>query len=200
MPWDCVSIFQWSRKRVTLPLLYYHSLCISPEFFLFPSRFPLHASSSRISLLRGCVWCNFPRGGQARGSYGWAVHFPHPSLIPEEPSTYQPGSNLFQANESLLVLLASEVRIWYRFRWKLMPPFQVPPSAILQPSWSLFQHTPPLSSPAIYIYIHNIIYIHQPFSQGPFTSHIHIFEFSTILGQYSYFYRLGETGCYMWDQ
>jgi hypothetical protein len=55
----------------------------------------------------------------------------------------------------------------------------------------------PLSSPAIYI--HNIIHIHRPFSQGLFTLHIHIFEFATILGQYSYFYRLGETGCYIWD-
>jgi hypothetical protein len=54
----------------------------------------------------------------------------------------------------------------------------------------------PLSSPVMHIYIYIIIYIHRPFPQGPFTSHIHIFEFATILGQYSYFYRLGETGCY----
>ena len=27
-------------------------------------------------------------------------------------------------------------------------------------------------------------------------SHIHILEFAIVLGQYSYFYRLGETGCY----
>jgi hypothetical protein len=79
-------------------------------------------------------------------------------------------------------------------RWKLTPPFQVPSTAFLQPSWSLFQHIP--SQQSCYIYIHNIIYIHRPFSQGPFTSHIHISEFATILGQYSYFYRLGETGCY----
>jgi hypothetical protein len=102
--------------RVTLPLLCYHSLYISPEFFLLPSCLPPPpASSSCISLLRGCVWCDFPRGGQARGSYGWAVHFPHPSLIPEEPSTYQPTSNLFRASEPLLVLWASEVQIRYWF-------------------------------------------------------------------------------------
>ena len=50
-----------------------------------------------------------------------------------------------------------------------------------------------------------IIHIHRPFSQGPFTSHIHIFEFATVLVQYSYFYKLGETGCYtkfvwVWSQ
>jgi hypothetical protein len=75
-----------------------------------------------------------------------------------------------------------------------MPPFQVPSTTFLQPSWSLFQHIP--SQQSCNIYIHNIIHIHRPFSQGPFTSHIHISEFATILGQYSYFYRLGETGCY----
>ena len=58
----------------------------------------------------------------------------------------------------------------------------------------LFFSISPLNSPVIYI--HNIIHIHRPFSQGPFTSHIHIFEFATVLGQYSYFYRLGEKGCY----
>ena len=44
--------------------------------------------------------------------------------------------------------------------------------------------------------IHNIIYIHRPFIQKPVKLNIHIFEFSIVLGQYSYFYRLGETGCY----
>jgi hypothetical protein len=52
----------------------------------------------------------------------------------------------------------------------------------------------PLSSLATYI--HNIIHIHRPFSQGLFTSHIHIFRFATVLGQYSYFYKLGEAWCY----
>ena len=77
-----------------------------------------------------------------------------------------------------------------------MPPFQVPSTTFLQPLWSLFQHIS-LSAVLQYIYIHNIIYIHRPFSQGPFTSHIHISKFATILGQYSYFYRLGEIGCYI---
>jgi hypothetical protein len=119
-----------------------------------------------------------------------------PSLIThEEPFTYQPGESFnFGASEPLLVLRASEVQIRYWFRWKLTPPFQVPSTTFLQPSWSLFQHIPSQQSCNIYIY--NIIHIHRPFSQGPFTSHIHIFEFATVLGQYSYFYRLGETGCY----
>jgi hypothetical protein len=137
--------------RVTLPLLCYHSLCIFQSSSSFPRICPLRASSSRISLLRGCVWHDFPRGGQARGSYGWAVHFPHPSLIPEEPSTYQPASNLFRASEPLLVLRASEVQIRYWFRWKLTPPFQVPSTTFLQPSWSLFQHIPSQQSCNIYI-------------------------------------------------
>ena len=161
----------------------------------FPCVCPPSASSSCISLLQGYVWCDLPHSGQARGSYGWAVHFPHPSLIPEEPSTYQPVSNLFLASEPLLVLWASEVQIRYWFRWKLTPPFQVPSTTFLQPSWSLFQDIP--SQQSCYIYIHNIIYIHPPFSQGPFTSHIHISGFATVLGQYSYFYKLGETWCYM---
>jgi hypothetical protein len=59
-----------------------------------------------------------------------------------------------------------------------------------------FSAPSPLSSPAIHVYIYIIIYIHRPFPQGPFPSHIHIFEFAIVLGQYSYFYRLGETGCY----
>ena len=85
-----------------------------------------------------------------------------PSLIThEEPSTYQPASHLFRASEPLLVLRASEIQIWYWFRWKLTPTFQVPSTTFLQPSWSLFQHTPSQQSCNIYIY--NIIYIHRPF-------------------------------------
>jgi hypothetical protein len=100
------------------------------------------------------MWHDFPHGGQARGSYGWAVHFPHPSLIPEEPSTYEPASNLLWSSELLLVLRASEVQIWYWFWWKLTPPFQVPSTTFLQPSWSLFQHIPSQQSCNIYIYIY----------------------------------------------
>ena len=75
-----------------------------------------------------------------------------------------------------------------------MPPFHVPSTTFPQPSWSLFQHIP--SQQSYNIYIHNIIHIHRPFPQGPFTSHIHISKFATVLGQSSYFYKLGETGCY----
>jgi hypothetical protein len=153
--------------RVTFPLLCYYSLCISPEFF-FPHVRPLRAYSSCISLLRGCVWCDFPRGGQAQGSYGWVVQFPHPSLIPEEPSTYHPTSNLFRASEPLLVLWASEVQIRYWFRWKLMPPFQVPSTTFLQPSWSLFQHIPSQQSCNIYTFIILFTFINL------FTRSIHI--------------------------
>jgi hypothetical protein len=45
--------------------------------------------------------------------------------------------------------------------------------------------------------IHNIIYIHRPFIQRSIKLNIHIFEFAIFLGQYSYFYKLGETGCYI---
>jgi hypothetical protein len=121
------------------------------------------------------------------------VH-PLPSLLMRSPLPTNLASHLIRASEPLLVLWASEVQIRYWSRWKLTPPFQVPSTTFLQPSWSLLQHIP--SQQSCNIYIHNIIHIHRPFSQGPFTSHIHISGFATILGQYSYFYRLGETGCY----
>jgi hypothetical protein len=54
-------------------------------------------------------------------------------------------------------------------------------------------HPPPNSHAT---HIHNIIYIHRPFIQRSIKSNIHTFEFAIVLGQYSYFYRLGETGCY----
>jgi hypothetical protein len=96
-----------------------------------------------------------------------------------------------------LVLWASEDQIQYWFSVEFNDTI---PGAFhhLYPSIMVsFSIYSPLSSPAIYI--HNIIHIHRPFSQGLFTLHIHIFEFATILGQYSYFYRLGETGCYTKD-
>ena len=46
-----------------------------------------------------------------------------------------------------------------------------------------------------HIYTH-IIYIRRPFYTRSVKSLIHILEFAIVLGQYSYFYRLGETGCY----
>ena len=138
------------------------------------------------------MWRDFPHGGQVRGSYGWAVQFSHPSLILEDPSTYQPASNLFWASEPLLVLRASEVQIRYFLWWKLMPPFQVPSTTFLQPSWSFFQHIPSQQSCNIYIYIHNIIYIHRPFPQGPSTSHIHISEFATVLANPVIFTNWGK--------
>jgi hypothetical protein len=112
--------------------------------------------------------------------------YPHPSLcMRSHPPTNLRVINFGPASRSWfsgLVKTKNSIGFW----WKLTPPFQVPSTTFIYPSWYLFQHTPPLSSPAIYI--HNIIHIHRPFSQGLFTSHIDIFEFSTILGQYSYFY------------
>jgi hypothetical protein len=78
-------------------------------------------------------------------------------------------------------------------RWKLTQPFQVPSTTSHYPSWSLLAHPPPKSHAK---HIHNIIYIHRPFIQRSVKSNIHIFEFAIVLGHYSYFYRLRETGCY----
>jgi hypothetical protein len=78
-------------------------------------------------------------------------------------------------------------------RWNLAQPFQVPSTTLHYPSWSLVAHPPPSSHAT---HIHNIIYIHRPFIQNSIKSNIHTFEFSIVLRQYSYFYRLGETWCY----
>jgi hypothetical protein len=52
----------------------------------------------------------------------------------------------------------------------------------------------PHSSPTIYIFIILFTFINL-FPRSIYITHPH-FEFATILGQYSYFYRLGKTGCY----
>jgi len=146
--------------RVTLPLLYYHSLCVFQSSLPPLASTPFSLLPHTFFLLRGCMWRDFSRTGQAWDSYWWAVYLLHPSLIPEEPSTYQPMRHLIRASELLLVLRASEDQI--RYWWKFTPPFQVPSTTFLQPSWSLFQHFP--SQESCNIYIHNIIYIHWPFS------------------------------------
>ena len=56
----------------------------------------------------------------------------------------------------------------------------------------------PLSSPEIYIFIILFTFIdlfHKVHSHHTFT----FFGFAIVLGQYSYFYRLGETECYNVD-
>jgi hypothetical protein len=132
------------------------------------------------------VRCQDPMDGQ---------FCPHPSLrMRIHPPTNLRVINFGPASRSLfsgLVKTKYSIGFW----WKLTPPFQVPSTTFIHPSWSLFHHIP-LS--AVLQYIYSLDYSHSStFSQGPFTLHIHIFfEFATILGQYSYFYRLGETGCY----
>jgi hypothetical protein len=68
-------------------------------------------------------------------------------------------------------------------------------SLAIMVSFSTPPRTPPASSHATHN--HNIIYIHRHFIQRFVKSNIHILEFAIVLGQYSYFYRLGETGCYI---
>jgi hypothetical protein len=65
-----------------------------PEFS--PRVCPPIASTLRLILLRGCVWRDYPRAGQARRLYGWAVHLP--SLI--KPSTYQPVRHLIRGQRA----------------------------------------------------------------------------------------------------
>jgi hypothetical protein len=77
----------------------------------------------------------------------------------------------FGTSEPLLVLRASEDQIRYWFRWKLTPPFQVPSTTFLQPSWSLFQHIP-LSAVLQYIFIILFTFIdlfHKVHSHHTFT-------------------------------
>ena len=59
--------------------------------------------------------------------------------------------------------------------------------------FSFFQH---ISLPAVrqHIFTHHLH--SSTLYTGSVKSHIHIMEFAIVLGQYSYFYRLGETGCY----
>jgi hypothetical protein len=77
----------------------------------------------------------------------------------------------------------------FNSRWKLTLPFQVPSTAIVVS----FSAHPLISSPAI----NSECYSHSlTSSQGPFTSHILIYELAIVLGQSSYIYKLGETGCY----
>jgi hypothetical protein len=59
------------------------------------------------------------------------------------------------------------------FGWKLTPPFQVPSTTFLQPSWSLFQHLP-LSAVLKYIYIFILLFtfidlFHKVHSHHTFT-------------------------------
>jgi hypothetical protein len=78
-------------------------------------------------------------------------------------------------------------------RWNLPYPFPATSTTSNQPSWSLSAHPPPNNNAT---HIHDIIFIHQPFIQRSVKSNIYIFEFAIVFGQYSYFYKLGETGCY----
>jgi hypothetical protein len=57
-----------------------------------------------------------------------------------------------------------------------------------------FQHIP-LSAAMQHIFIHHL-HSSDLLYKGPSNQTFTIFEFSIVLGQYSYFYRLGETGCY----
>ena len=59
-------------------------------------------------------------------------------------------SNSFQGQWVTLDLRTSEDQIRYWFRWKLMPPFQVPSTTFHQPSWSLFSTSPCQQSFNIY--------------------------------------------------
>jgi hypothetical protein len=73
--------------------------------------------------------------------------------------------------------------------WKLTPPFQVPSTAIVVS----FLHIP--SQQSCNKFKMSFIFI-DLFPQGPFTSHIHIYEFAIVLVQSNYIYKLGEIGCY----
>ena len=53
-----------------------------------------------------------------------------------------------------------------------------------------FSVNSPLSNPAMYI--HNIIHIHRPFSQGLFTSHIHILSLPQYLASIVIFTDWGK--------
>jgi hypothetical protein len=79
--------------RVTLPLLCYHSLCISPEFFLLPLHLPLIPTPPAFFLFGEVVCGTIPLVVVRCQDGPWMGGLP-PSLIThEEPSTYQPGSN-----------------------------------------------------------------------------------------------------------
>jgi hypothetical protein len=77
----------------------------------------------------------------------------------------------------------------FNSRWKLTPPFQVPSTAIVVS----FLHIPSQQSCNKFKILFTFIDL---FPAGPFTSHIHTYEFAIVLGQSSYIYKLGETGCY----
>ena len=89
----CISVCQWPRMRVTLPLLCYHSLCIFQSSLPSLASAPFSLLPRVFFLLRGCVWCNFPRTSQAWWLYGWVVHAPHLSLLIRTHLPTNPGES-----------------------------------------------------------------------------------------------------------
>jgi hypothetical protein len=112
---------------------------------------------------------------------------PHPSSS-HQPTGLQ-GFN-FRASEPLLVLWASGVQntVFYSW-WKLTPLFQVPSTTIVVS----FPHIPSqqfcnkfkLSFTFIDLFLQ--VHLHHIFI---------LMSFAIVLGQFSYIYNLGETGCY----
>jgi hypothetical protein len=97
--------------------------------------------------------------------------YPHPSLrMRSHPPTNLRAINFGPASRSWF---SGPVKTKYGigFRWKLTPPFQVPSTTFIQPSWSLFQHIP-LSAVLQYIFIILFTFIdlfHKVYSHYTFT-------------------------------
>jgi hypothetical protein len=105
---------------------------------------------------------NFPAVVRSEASTDGSVH-PHPSLTHEEPLHLPIWRVIhFGASELLLVLRASEDQI----RFGSVEVNATIPGAFHHLSSTIvvsFSAHPPLSSPVTYI--HNIIYIHRPFTK-----------------------------------
>jgi hypothetical protein len=124
------------------PSLLSPTLHIARVLFL-PSRLPPNRfSPTRYPLARLRV-ARFPSRWSGLTALRMGGSPLHPSLIPEEPSTYQPARH-FNSGPASRFWFSGPVKSKYGidFRWKLTPPFQVPSTAFLQSSWSLFQHIP----------------------------------------------------------
>jgi hypothetical protein len=140
---ETASLFSSDQERRLLSFL----SAITHSAYRQSSLSPLASAPNRFSptpypLARLCV-ARFPSRWSGLTALRMGGSPPHPSLIPEE-SIYLPACETFNSGPASRFWFSGLVKSKYGivFRWKLTPPFQVPSTTFLQPSWSLFQHIP----------------------------------------------------------
>ena len=114
-----LSVYQWPGAKVTILPLYYHSLCVLPEFS--PRIPPTIASTPRLILLRGCVWCDYPRVWSGLTALRMGGSPSHPSL--SRPPTSLRDINFWGPASRFWFFGPVESKYGVNSRWKLTPPF-----------------------------------------------------------------------------